>query len=226
MILESPINLAMINTFRGVVDFYYWKGVPIARAWPRPPKQPGTPAQLAAWAALRNMLKWKQTNPYRWNTRWAEMLMPATMSPEDARRKTGLRLAYAEALWRPPDVTQVIVTPNDPLGQTTVRIFIEDYPDFVSERVDFKVCGYAEGYKFLEWYESWQDVNRQGVPVTRYEPSLAAYFPPVSENYNSDTEIYTLVIDGIHVYASIFGVVSKPAAQEIMLSPLYDSQDY
>lgn len=226
MILESPITLAMVNTYRGVVDFYYWKGVPVARAWPRPPRQPGTPAQQKAWNAMRDMFTWKQSNPYRWNTQWASMLMPATMSPEDARRKFGLRLAYAEALERPPDITLVTITPNDPIGQTTIKIFIEDYPEFDSSKVDFKVLGYDDEYKFLEWYQAWQDVNRQGVPTTRYEPIISHYSLPISESYSAALKLYELVIDGIHVNASIYGVVSKPTAQDIMLTPLYDSQDY
>lgn len=225
MILGSPINLDMVNTFRGVVDFYYWRGVPIARSWPRKPNQPGTPAQQVAWSAFRNMFAWKKSNPYGWNQRWNEMFFPATMSAEDARRKYGLRLAYADALWRPPDITKVETFSNTPAGKTTVEITVNDYADFDETKVNFRIVGYSGPYKILSWYESYQEVNRQGVPTTRYEPNLAEYFPPESVSWDNIGKVYTLVIEGLHAYASVFGVVDKVTPKLIMLSPLYDSQD-
>lgn len=39
---------AIIAGFRGVLDFYLWKGVPCVRSWPRKPKLPRSPAVQAA----------------------------------------------------------------------------------------------------------------------------------------------------------------------------------
>jgi len=33
----------IIAGFHGVIDFYYWKGMPIVRSWPRPPIGPRSP---------------------------------------------------------------------------------------------------------------------------------------------------------------------------------------
>jgi len=42
-----------IERFRGLVDFYLWKGViPVARSWPKKPKPPYTALQAEAMAAF------------------------------------------------------------------------------------------------------------------------------------------------------------------------------
>jgi hypothetical protein len=48
------ISLAMIRTLAGVVDFYYWCGVPVARAWPVMKVKERSPAVLASAAAFKN----------------------------------------------------------------------------------------------------------------------------------------------------------------------------
>jgi hypothetical protein len=39
---------ATILACRGVVDFYFWKGMPVARAWPRKSTQPRTAGEIAS----------------------------------------------------------------------------------------------------------------------------------------------------------------------------------
>lgn len=38
---------------KGIVDFYSWKGMPVARRWPRKPTQPRSPAVQAQWADFK-----------------------------------------------------------------------------------------------------------------------------------------------------------------------------
>lgn len=40
--------LGVIKGLRGVLDFYYWKGIPCVRSWPRIPFASRTPASLAS----------------------------------------------------------------------------------------------------------------------------------------------------------------------------------
>lgn len=42
-------ELAIINGFKGSIDFYVWKGLPCARRWPRPPRGPRSLAVQAQW---------------------------------------------------------------------------------------------------------------------------------------------------------------------------------
>lgn len=59
--------MEIISAFKGTVDFYLWKGIPCARAWPHWPKREPTPQERAnqqtfayaakAWALLSEYLK-------------------------------------------------------------------------------------------------------------------------------------------------------------------------
>jgi len=42
---------AIINGFKGKVDFYLWNGIPVARKWPRSPGKRRAPAVEAQWTA-------------------------------------------------------------------------------------------------------------------------------------------------------------------------------
>ena len=39
---------ATIIASRGVIDFYYWKGMPVARRWPRKSTQPRQAGEIAS----------------------------------------------------------------------------------------------------------------------------------------------------------------------------------
>jgi len=55
--LDSLPSLSIIHGFRGVVDFYLWKGLPVARLWPRNPKSHHSPATIAAAALFGDISK-------------------------------------------------------------------------------------------------------------------------------------------------------------------------
>jgi hypothetical protein len=48
MAVVKSFSAEMVRDFAGVVDFYYWKGIPVARRWPR--KTTILPSS-AMWAA-------------------------------------------------------------------------------------------------------------------------------------------------------------------------------
>ena len=48
----SHLSRDVIKGLAGQLDFYYWKGQPVCRQWPRYPRQPNSPAQLATRVAL------------------------------------------------------------------------------------------------------------------------------------------------------------------------------
>lgn len=52
-VLSGPLNLEMFQQLRGIVDFYYYKGLLCARAYPLHVIQPGTPQQQVTWDAMR-----------------------------------------------------------------------------------------------------------------------------------------------------------------------------
>jgi len=50
-ILKLP-GLAIINGFKGQLDFYVWKGITCVRSWPRSPGHDRSPAVEAQWPAF------------------------------------------------------------------------------------------------------------------------------------------------------------------------------
>jgi len=56
--LKSMPNSNIISGLKGTVDFYYWKGIPVARQWPRSPgsnRSPSVKAQWPAWGAASKL---------------------------------------------------------------------------------------------------------------------------------------------------------------------------
>ena len=53
MAIVSHLSASVIKGFRGVLDFYYWRGRAVCRRWPKPGRQPNTHAQLVSRAAFR-----------------------------------------------------------------------------------------------------------------------------------------------------------------------------
>ena len=73
-VISQPVNAATIQGFRGVLDFYDWKGLHIVRAWPRASRYPPTPGMVAQRAAYGQASVWIKNIPeemrelYRANT--------------------------------------------------------------------------------------------------------------------------------------------------------------
>lgn len=44
----SAFSQEMVRDLFGVIDFYYWKGIPVARQWPRVSSVPPSEAMLGA----------------------------------------------------------------------------------------------------------------------------------------------------------------------------------
>jgi hypothetical protein len=53
VILKQPLSRAVILGFKGTIDFYSWKGIAVARRWPRQPRQPRSAAVQAQWAQFK-----------------------------------------------------------------------------------------------------------------------------------------------------------------------------
>jgi hypothetical protein len=47
--LQGVPPRGVVLGFKGIIDFYSWKGIPVARRWPRKPNQPRTPEVQAQW---------------------------------------------------------------------------------------------------------------------------------------------------------------------------------
>lgn len=50
--ITEMLGEKVISGFKGVLDFYYYCGIPVARAWPKSPGSNRTPAVRAGWASF------------------------------------------------------------------------------------------------------------------------------------------------------------------------------
>jgi hypothetical protein len=56
MKLDRLPDTPTIVAFRGVIDFYLWKGVPVGRAWPKRSTQPPTAGEIQGQVRFRAMV--------------------------------------------------------------------------------------------------------------------------------------------------------------------------
>lgn len=52
-IIKHMVGLKVISGFKGVIDFYYYMGIPCARTWPRKPKAARSPEVQAQWPVFK-----------------------------------------------------------------------------------------------------------------------------------------------------------------------------
>ncbi|MBA7579922.1 hypothetical protein ES708_21803 [subsurface metagenome] len=54
----------IISGFKGVIDYYVWKGIACVRKWPRSPGHKRTPAVEARWPAFATASRlWNELSP-------------------------------------------------------------------------------------------------------------------------------------------------------------------
>jgi len=70
---------AIINGFKGTLDFYVWKGINCVRRWPKSPGHDRSPAVEAAWDAF----SWAASN-------WKELALPVKEAYNQMAQGTNL----------------------------------------------------------------------------------------------------------------------------------------
>ena len=96
-IIKHMLGEKVISGFRGVIDFYYYMGIPCARRWPRSPGKKRTPASMAWWA------------PFAYaSSEWNNLSEEVRRTYEELASDTGLSArdmftrAYMTGLFRNP----------------------------------------------------------------------------------------------------------------------------
>lgn len=60
-IIREMVGQKIISGFKGVVDFYYYMGVPCARAWPKSPGRNRSPAVMSQWPVFTHAAElWRE----------------------------------------------------------------------------------------------------------------------------------------------------------------------
>lgn len=63
-IIKHMLGEKVISGFRGVLDFYYWMGIPCVRAWPKSPGHARSAAVEAQWQFFAKAVAlWREASP-------------------------------------------------------------------------------------------------------------------------------------------------------------------
>lgn len=82
-ILKEMVGKKIIDGFKGVVDFYYWMGIPCARVWPRSQGKSQTPESVAQWPIFKTAAKlWGELSP-EVKTAYNEMASVTNLTGKD-----------------------------------------------------------------------------------------------------------------------------------------------
>lgn len=85
--LEALPEAAIISGYKGTVDFYVWRGLNCARAWPSPPTAPRSAPVQAQWPIFAEAARlWPQIAPDI-RAAYTTMSSGATLSNRDMMMK-------------------------------------------------------------------------------------------------------------------------------------------
>lgn len=63
-IIKAMVGQKVIDGFRGVIDFYFYMGIPCARSWPKSPGKRRSPSVTAQWPVFQNAARlWRELSP-------------------------------------------------------------------------------------------------------------------------------------------------------------------
>jgi hypothetical protein len=86
--LNTMPSTAVIDGFKGVIDFYSWNGIPVARSWPRSPGHDRAPAVQATWQVFKDAVSlWPTLSP-EIQAAYNEMAAESNMTGRDLFTKS------------------------------------------------------------------------------------------------------------------------------------------
>ncbi len=96
-VIVEMLGEKVISGFKGEIDFYYYMGVPVCRAWPKSPGKRRTPAVRAGWASFSYASQeWNNLSPEIQHA-YEELATGSALSGRDMFMR-----AYMSGLYRYP----------------------------------------------------------------------------------------------------------------------------
>lgn len=184
MKLKGLLGLNPIAILTDVADFYYWKGIPVARKWPRPPHQPGTDAQRRTWNNLREMHAIIKAAPPQWRDAWESVRGCIGVTHQDLQRKSIMWLLSRGYDIFIPQITMAEIIYYPAINQTCVFVWPKYYPAADCDKVLWK-------YRILNAGEPatypWQQV---GISQSRRHAITPVYHPEMGIWHDGQNHIY------------------------------------
>lgn len=204
MILDSPISIEQVRVFRKTVDIYYANGIPIAREWPRKPKQPNSEAQLAAREAMRKSSEFERLTPSANMARYRSVKTPPTASYRDLLHKSMMRIAMSHSLPLPPLVTSYTVYYVPAHNRTEVLVYYDDYPGFDDTTFPWSYQDAGPTLPRAFRTSALPSPCVRGASIrTRYKWTLSGWTPAYHQVHHAANNWYRLFILGYHVPLSL-----------------------
>jgi hypothetical protein len=186
--LHTVPDSGTIRALKGSVDFYTWKGISVARSWPRKPKLPLAPAALQAqrWLQLANQHYRASSSLIKGDFHW--LTLNTTWTPRDAY----MGYFFGTIPWpreglpgadpNPPPYP--IPDPNSHYGAMQARVLITDSFSHPWLTIDTTQSGAwrLAAYFGSDVHHTWRTRSRYGhVYPTTPHWTLPTFFPQVPQ---------------------------------------------
>jgi len=194
MKIKQPITLNLVKLYKGIVDFYYWNGIAVARQWPRDPRQPGTAKQKKTWGNLTGMYAELKLAPLWYHAQWKDAPLPHGRSTTDLKRKTLMRCLAAELVPKICKVVGIWKNPGAYPGQDLYLIYISPQPGKDMTGVEWKYRRYTHKKPPIVWQDWGLTMQRtHGIKID-YKPDVASWSLPLSQVYEPTFSRYAIVL--------------------------------
>ena len=190
------VDQQTIIALRGLVDFYYWKSIPVARAWPRYPRQPHTPEQVQSRNAMREAFAWLRTNPAAYHENFRTVSTPSVKSYVDVERTAALTLAHRGALVPPPVVTAAGVHHDDDSNRDVITFDVQPYEGFDPDAILLALRPYISNPPPVEYIDREPSCKRTKDNRRKQVAVLSKFSAPLTTSYDPGAARYTLTRPG------------------------------
>lgn len=168
--LLSPLMPDQVQTLRGVVDLYYYRGVPVARAWPRPPRQPNTHAQTLTRTRMKTAVSIAGNAPASWVNAWRELPQTPGRTYRDRYISTLLRALALGPVPTLPDIARASLA-YDPGAETSrLTVHVANPTETDINRWIVYARGQPPGSPPLSYYDAGWHHNRCRALYKDYRP--------------------------------------------------------
>lgn len=195
MKLKGPITLNACRLFYGCADLYYWKGIPVARSWPRYFTQPETPKQVKTWTDLKAYHAIRKAAPAGWINFFKRIPGAVGRTAEDWRRKYVLWILAKNLPITTPAIAWTYRVNSTPDNTITVYMIHDDLPagqDGNNIRWRYKL---AEGNKNpTELVRYGWKASREHYKLPRMKIQLNGWSTPIAQTYSAAINQWKIVV--------------------------------
>lgn len=181
MKIQGELNTQTITAFKGVIDCYFYKGRPVARAWPKTPNQPNTQAQLDARKRLTDAVAWAKQQTTYWSNAWKQSNNTTGRSYRDRYLSEAIRQLKKSPLLQCPSVLSSELTKATHLEASSLTLTMLQDPQVDWPRWSVAIRGQAPDDNALSYYDGGWFIDRCLATYKLYLPIFTGFRP-----YNPD----------------------------------------